>query len=117
MGVADTMTDNLQTPLMWACCNDDNIATIRSLLAARADACLGCSVGLTPLIYATQSKSKLCVLSLFAFASTPPRQLASMQDAAGCSTVHWAAYKGEDDLMRVFDHVAPNCIQQIDKKK
>jgi len=105
----DAPAGNLQTPLMWAALRG-HCPTIRLLHQAKASVDTKDSLGAFPLLLAVQHQQVFAFLLLL-------RLGASMfaADSNGCGILHWAAYKGDLELLRLCDYFNLD-FGQVDKQ-
>eukprot|EP00930_Biecheleria_cincta_P052021 TRINITY_DN3723_c0_g2_i2.p1 TRINITY_DN3723_c0_g2~~TRINITY_DN3723_c0_g2_i2.p1 ORF type:complete len:569 (-),score=96.13 TRINITY_DN3723_c0_g2_i2:66-1682(-) len=92
-------SENGQTPLMWAMIKG-RVEVGHKLLKAKADPHAKDSLGATSLILAVQHQQHSCVLLLLAHAG--PSELLRARDAKGCVALHWAAYKGDEQAVKML---------------
>mmetsp|Transcript_59323 Transcript_59323/g.94176 ORF Transcript_59323/g.94176 Transcript_59323/m.94176 type:complete len:652 (-) Transcript_59323:80-2035(-) len=93
----DALANNLQTPLMWAALRG-HCRAARVLMEHKADLQLKDSLGATPLIIAVQHAMYQTMLLLMARGNKAA--LIADKDKNGCTSAHWAAYKGDLTALR-----------------
>eukprot|EP00929_Paragymnodinium_shiwhaense_P008728 TRINITY_DN112694_c0_g1_i1.p1 TRINITY_DN112694_c0_g1~~TRINITY_DN112694_c0_g1_i1.p1 ORF type:complete len:594 (-),score=87.01 TRINITY_DN112694_c0_g1_i1:68-1849(-) len=104
---------NGQTQLMWAMIRS-RIPAAKRLLQARADLYAKDSLGATPLILAIQHSSLDGLLLAMAWGE--PSKLLKEGDSKGCTPVHWAAYKGDLQILRLLEYFGAD-LSVVDDSK
>lgn len=97
----DAAATNEQTPLMWACLRG-HTPVARVLLDAKANISWQDSLGATPLMISLQHQQYGCALLLVHRGDKA--KLMSDCDKNGCTSAHWAAYKGDLMALRLADY-------------
>ena len=82
---------------MWAC-NKGNFNVARKLLNHGADVRLGDSLGATAFIIAIQHRH----IGLFFIILNRDDGILYDRDVNGCTAMHWAAFKGEIEMVRMM---------------
>lgn len=96
----DIRASNKQTPLMWASLRG-HVPVARYLLSVKADLRAQDSLGATPLIIAIQHKSYSSMLLLI---NRGKQSILTDSDRNGCTSAHWAAYKGDIMALKLLDY-------------
>lgn len=97
----DAVAANGQTPFMWAMIKG-MVGAAKQLLEAGADPLAKDSMGATPFILTVQHQQHSALLLLMAMES--PEKLFKGSDNNGCGPVHWAAYKGDLQSLKLLDY-------------
>jgi hypothetical protein len=105
----DTSATNLQTPLMWAVLRG-HTATARVLLESKAEIRAKDSLGATALIIAIQHACYLSMLLLIHRGGGDKVPLMADNDKNGCSSAHWAAYKGDLTALRLLEYFGADML-------
>ncbi|CAE8633064.1 unnamed protein product, partial [Polarella glacialis] len=112
----DAQAENKQTPLMWAMLRG-HMSVTRVLLDNKAAIQARDSLGATPLMIAVQHKSYSGMLLLMNRAGPNLRtSVVSDADKNGCSSAHWAAYKGDIVALKLLDYFQAD-LQVLDSAK
>lgn len=93
--VVDSLDDQRRAPLSYAA-EYGHVEVVQILMEARALPILEDSLHGTPLVYATTNGHILVMETLL----KDPRVSVYYKDQSGESLLHWAASKGEDDIIR-----------------
>lgn len=97
----DACCDTGQTPLMWAI-TKGQVRVSKVLLDASANPEHKDNSGVTPFILSVQHKQHMALL--FLASRVAPNELLEVRDANGCQAVHWAAYLGSIDSLRLLSY-------------
>lgn len=97
----DCQANNLQTPLMWAVLRG-HTHTARVLLENNADMRIKDSLGATALIISIQHACYGSMLLLLHRGDKA--SLMAESDKNGCTSAHWAAYKGDLTALRLLEY-------------
>jgi len=97
----DALASNAQTPLMWAVLRGQ-IFACRILLDAGANIRHKDSLGATPLMIAVQHKQYRTFLLLMKRGKG--NDLLVDADKNGCTSAHWAAYKGDITALKLLEY-------------
>lgn len=103
---ADVQADNKQTPLMWSVLRG-HVSVTRLLLAAKASVQTRDSLGATPLMIAIQHKNHSSVLLLM---HRGQKAILDDGDKNGCTSAHWAAYKGDLTALKLLDYFGADLL-------
>jgi len=98
---ADVAASNGQTPFMWAMIKG-MVGVAKLLLEAGADPLATDSMGATPFMLTVQHQQHAALLLLAA--NAPREKLVKSADSNGCGAVHWAAYKGDLQSLKLLDY-------------
>lgn len=109
----DLHSEQEQTPLMWACMRGQT-GVMRLLIEAKANASAQDAKGVTPLLYSIQHKHMNAFMLLLAL--KPHNEILDCEDSNGCGPVHWAAYQGEADILRLLKLLGRN-FSHVDNAK
>lgn len=93
---------NGQTPLMWAL-TSGHLSVARQLLDAQADMHTRDSLGATPLMIATQHTGQERYQLLMMLVHRGGQEVLADKDCNGCTTAHWAAWKGDLTALKLLD--------------
>eukprot|EP00929_Paragymnodinium_shiwhaense_P109449 TRINITY_DN75875_c0_g1_i1.p1 TRINITY_DN75875_c0_g1~~TRINITY_DN75875_c0_g1_i1.p1 ORF type:complete len:629 (-),score=121.62 TRINITY_DN75875_c0_g1_i1:105-1991(-) len=105
----DALAGNKQTPLMWAALRG-HVETARALLDLNAGVAARDSLGATPLMIAIQHKQYSMVLLLVHRAKKVRIDLLGDSDKNGCTSAHWAAYKGDETSLKLLDYFGADML-------
>lgn len=100
----DCTANNRQSPLMWAALRG-HVNVARVLLDAKADLRAHDSLGATPLMIAVQHRQFTTMLLFIKRGGDA--QLADA-DKNGCTSQHWAAYKGDETALKLLEYFGAN---------
>lgn len=112
----DTPGADGQTPLMWASILG-HIPIMHALLVAKANTRSKDVFGSSPLIHAVQYGQHTALLLLLAVTPEDERKgLLAEVDGRGCSAVHWAAWKGRLESLKLLNHFDADFLH-VDRKR
>jgi len=94
--------NNGQTPLMWAL-TTGHLSVVRELMDAGADMHIKDSLGATPLMIATQHTGHERYQLLMLLVHKGGQEVLANRDVNGCTTMHWAAWKGDLTALKLLD--------------
>jgi len=112
--MGDARCTNLQTPMMWAI-TKGHVAVVRQLLDARAEIRIADSLGATPLMIAAQHPSEKRYQLMLVLMERGGPEIFLDTDFKGCTTAHWAAYKGDITALKLLVEFRAD-LQVFDKE-
>jgi len=105
----NAQAQNKQTPLMWASLRG-HVPVMRVLMDAKADIQHHDSLGATPVMIALQHRQYRSFLLLM---NRGDERLLGDTDNNGCTSAHWAAYKGDLKSLQLLDYFGTD-LQRTD---
>lgn len=102
----DVLANNKQTPLMWAVLRG-HVGVAKVCLDAKANLQLHDSLGATPIMIAIQHRQYTCMLLMM---YRGKESLLRDTDKNGCSSAHWAAYKGDLTALKFLNYFGADLL-------